>query len=164
MLSATKLAMRTCGAFVHGIWLRKQEWRLEMLIQDLMYGLRTLLKKPAFTTIAITVLALGIGANTAIFSVVYSVLLRPLPFKDPGRLVMLFSHNTRQDVSYSTLSADDLSDFRKQNDVFDGLAGVTGRWAFSINLTGEAEQIFGNWVSANFFDILGQHPQMGRAF
>jgi putative ABC transport system permease protein len=164
VLTYVALLARTGGAFIHGVWLRHREWRLEMLIQDLLYGLRTLIRKPAFTLVAITVLALGIGANTAIFSVVYSVLLRPLPFKDPGRLVMLFSHNTRQDVSYSTLSADDLSDFQKQNDVFEGLAAVTGKWAFSINLTGEAEQIFGSWVSANFFQVLGQPPQIGRAF
>ena len=67
-----------------------------MLIQDLTYGFRTLLKKPMFTIVVIMMLALGIGANTAIFSVVYSVLLRPLPFKDPDRLVAVFSHNTRQ--------------------------------------------------------------------
>ncbi len=163
-LTSFGLIVRSSGAFIHGIWLRKQEWRLEMLIQDLIYGLRTLIKKPAFTSIAIAVLALGIGANTAIFSVVYSVLLRPLPFKEPARLVMVFSHNTRQDVSYSTLSADDLADFQKQNDVFDGISGVTGRWAFSINLSGEAEQIFGNWVSANFFDVIGVRPEIGRAF
>ena len=135
-----------------------------MLIQDLTYGLRALLKKPEFTTVVIILLALGIGANTAIFSVVYSVLLRPLPFKDPDRLVMLFSHNTREQVAYSTLSADDIADFQKQNGVFDGLASVTVRWAFVLTSNGEAEQIYGRWVSANFFDVLGTHPQMGRTF
>src|SRR5262249_43960746 len=101
------MILRCGGALLHAIWLRKREWRLEMLIQDLTYALRTLLKKPAFTTMAILMLALGIGANTTIFSVVYSVLLRSLPFKDPDRLVMLFSHNTRQQVAYSSLSEDD---------------------------------------------------------
>src|SRR5436309_4507866 len=110
-----------------------------MFIQDLTYGLRTLIKKPAFTTIALAVLALGIGANTAIFSVVYSVLLRPLPYKDPDRLVMVFSHNTKQQISSSTLSADDLLDFQKQNDVFGGFAAVTTRWNFNISNNGEAE-------------------------
>ena len=86
------LIVRCLGAFVHAVWLRKKEWRLEMLVQDLIYGIRTLLKRPGFATISIVVLALGIGANTAIFSVVYSVLLRPLPYKDPDRLVMVFSH------------------------------------------------------------------------
>ena len=76
------LIVRCFGAFVHAVWLRKKEWRLEMLIQDLIYGVRSLLKRPGFATISIVVLALGIGANTAIFSVVYSVLLRPLPYKD----------------------------------------------------------------------------------
>ena len=135
-----------------------------MLIQDLTYGLRALLKKPEFTTVVILLLALGIGANTAIFSVVYSVLLRPLPFKDPDRLVMLFSHNTREQAAYSTLSADDLIDFQKQNDVFDGLATVAVRWSFVLTSNGEAEQIYGKWVSANFFDVVGTQPQMGRTF
>ncbi len=135
-----------------------------MLIQDLTYGLRALLKKPEFTTVVIILLALGIGANTAIFSVVYSVLLRPLPFKDPDRLVMLFSHNTREQVAYSTLSADDFADFQKQNDVFDGLASVSVRWSFILTSDGEAEQINGRWVSANFFDVVGTRPQMGRTF
>ena len=135
-----------------------------MLIQDLIYGVRTLLKRPGFATISIVVLALGIGANTAIFSVVYSVLLRPLPYKDPDRLVMVFSHNTRQDVAYSTISYNDAEDFRTQNEVFESLAPVTTRWAFSINLTGQAEPIFGTWVSSSFFDIVGVGPVMGRMF
>jgi predicted permease len=164
VMTKTALMLRSAGAVFHALWLRKQEWRLEMLFQDLMYGLRILRKKPAFATVAIVVLALGIGANTAIFSVVYSVLLRPLPFKDPDRLVMVFSHNTKQEVSYTSISADDLLDFQKQNDVFDGLSGVTGKWQFTINMTGEAEQIFGLWVSSNFFDVLGVQPQLGRAF
>jgi hypothetical protein len=149
-VSQMTLILRCGGALVHALWLRKQEWRLEMLIQDLVYGLRTLRKRPAFATVAIIVLALGIGANTAIFSVVYSVLLRPLPFHEPDRLVMVFSHNTKQNVSYSSISADDLADFQKQNDVFDALAGVTSKWAFSITNNGEAEQIFGTWVSARY--------------
>jgi len=163
-ITQSVLALKTAGAFFHAIWLRKQEWRLEMLIQDLIYALRTMRKRPAFTTVAIVVLAIGIGANTAIFSIVDSVLLRPLPFRDPGRLVMIYSHNLRQDASYSTLSADDLADFQKQNDVFEAVAPVSPRWSFSVRFNGEAEQVFGMWASANFFETLGVQPQIGRAF
>ncbi len=163
-LNRVALVLRCGGALIHAMWLRQREWRLEMLIQDITYALRTLLKKPAFTTVVISLLAIGIGANTAIFSIVYSVLLRPLSFKDPDRLVMVFSHNTRQQVSYSTLSADDLIDFQKQNDVFDGLASVTPRWGFVLTINGEAEQVFGKWVSANFFDVVRTRPQIGRTF
>src|ERR1051326_5466690 len=135
-----------------------------MLIQDLIYALRTMRKRPGFTAIALIVLALGIGANTTMFSVINSVLLRPLPFQDPDRLLMVYSHNTRQDVPYSTLSADDIADFRTQNDVFEALSAVTPQWSFSVTFNGEAEQIFGTWVGANFFDILGVRPQFGRTF
>src|SRR5262249_18707019 len=156
------LILRCGGALIHALWLRKREWRFEMLLQDLAYGLRTLVKRPAFTTVAIILLALGIGANTAIFSVVYSFLLRPLPFKDPDRLVMVFSDNTRQQVAYGPSSADDLSDFQKQNDVFEGLATVSVQWSFVLTTNGEAEKIYGKWISANFFDVLGIQPQIGR--
>jgi putative ABC transport system permease protein len=135
-----------------------------MLMQDLIYAWRTLRKRTAFTTVAVVVLALGIGANTAMFSVVNSVLLRPLPFKDPGRLVMVYSHNLRREIAYSTLSADDLADFQRQNDVFQGLAAVTPQWAFSVTFDHDAEQVFGAWVGANFFEVLGAQPLLGRPF
>src|SRR5215475_8687936 len=130
IVTAGRLAFRSSGALVHALWLRKREWRVEMVMQDLIYGIRVLLKRPGFAIFAVLVLALGIGASTAIFSVVYSVLFRPLPFKDPDRLAIIYSHNTRQDVAYSTLSADDLTDFQKQNNAFESIAPVTPRWAF----------------------------------
>lgn len=135
-----------------------------MFVQEIVYALRVLRKKPGFTLIAILVLALGIGANTAIFSVVYSVLWRSLPFKNPDQLVMLWSHNTRQAVFHSTVSPHDYRDFKAQNDVFSELAGLTGPWGVTLNGPAQSEYLTGFWVSSNWFSTLGVEPYMGRGF
>ena len=93
------------------------------LLQDLRFGVRMLLKHPGFTLIAVLTLALGIGANTAIFSIVNAVLLRQLPYPEPGRLVMLWSTMQSQGVSTSGSSLPDYREWRDQNHVFEGLAG-----------------------------------------
>ena len=133
-----------------------------MFFQEIRYALRVLGKKPGFTVIAVLVLALGIGANTAIFSVVYSVLWKSLPFKDPDRLVMIWNHNTRQSVFHNTVSPLDYRDYRDQNDVFADLAANTVRWGFTLTGTGESESIFGFWVSSNWLKTLGVEPLIGR--
>ena len=96
---------------------------MQTLWQDLRYGARTLLKKPGFTVVAVITLSLGIGANTAIFSVVNGVLLRPLPFAEPERLVALWE--TRGDASDDTVSYPDFADWRAQSKSFDAMAGYT---------------------------------------
>jgi putative ABC transport system permease protein len=120
-----------------------------------------LLKKPGFTLIAIFALALGIGANTAIFSVVNGVLLRPLPFEDPDRLVRLGEWS--QQVPGMSISYPNLLDWREQQSVFTGIAATRFN---SYNLTGgdEPERLQGRDVSANFFDVLGVKPALGRTF
>jgi putative ABC transport system permease protein len=129
--------------------------------QDVRFGVRMLLKKPFFTAIAVLALALGAGANTAIFSVVNGVLLRPLPYKDPDKLVRLGEWSKQ--VPGMSISYPNFKDWRERNHVFDGLAATQFD---SYNLTGgdEPERLQGRNVSYNFFDVLGVVPSVGRSF
>jgi putative ABC transport system permease protein len=123
-----------------------------------------LLKHPGFTLIAVMTLALGIGANTAIFSIVNAVLLRQLPYPEPSRLVMLWSTMQSQGVSTSGSSLPDYREWRDQNTVFEGLAGF---YFGDFNLSGasqEPERVQGGRVTANLFQVLGVSPAMGRGF
>ncbi|MEJ7618632.1 MAG: ABC transporter permease [Pyrinomonadaceae bacterium] len=131
--------------------------------QDLRYGLRMLAKNPDFTIVAVIALALGIGANSAIFSVVNTVLLRPLPYKDPDRLMMVWEDDTKGGFPRDTPAAANYVDWRDQNQVFEGMAAIADE---SFNLTGadEPERIDGRRVSANLFPLLGVEPFRGRAF
>ena len=131
--------------------------------QDLRYGLRMLVKNPGFTAVAVIALALGIGANTAIFSVVNTVLLRPLPYKDAERLVMVFEDSRAHGYPRDTPTAANFIDWRDQNQVFESMAAIAGA---SLNLTGvgDPERIAGYRVSASLFPMLGVSPQVGRWF
>jgi putative ABC transport system permease protein len=133
------------------------------LSRDLRYGLRMLLKNPGFTIVAVVALALGIGANTAIFSVVNTVLLRPLPYQDQDRLVMVWEDNSKQGFPRDTPAAANYVDWRDQNHVFENMAAIV---EISFNLTGAGDpaRIDGRRVSANLFSLLGVEPQLGRAF
>ena len=136
---------------------------LEELRQDLRYGARRLVKNPGFTVVAVITLALGIGANTAIFSVVNTVLLQPLPYKDSDRLMMVWEENTRQGFPRNSLSAANYIDWRDQNQVFEGTA-VLAHQSFNLTGAGEPERIDGRRVSTSLFGVLGVEPQLGRAF
>jgi putative ABC transport system permease protein len=134
-------------------------------LQDIRYGVRTLLKTPTFTIVAALVLALGIGANTAIFTVVNTLLLRPLPYPDSSKLVMLYETNPRFQIGVDTLpvTAGNFVDWRDQNTVFEHVCSVgAGRW----NLTGggEPERIAGASVSPDFFRLMKIEPILGRTF
>ena len=133
------------------------------LRQDLRYGLRTLAKNPAFTSIAIVALALGIGANSAIFSVVDAVLLRPLPFKKPEQLVMLWENATHLGFPKNTPSPANSLDGQKQAGAFTGMAAMVER-SFNLTGVGEPERLDGRRVSANLFDLLGVRAVLGRTF
>jgi predicted permease len=135
---------------------------VDTLRQDLVYAGRTLRKNRGFTATAVATLALGIGANSAIFSVVNAVLLRPLPFKDPSRLVMVFAANDRYGL-YDVASYPDFLDWTAQNHSFDDLAAFTGR-SFMISAGDEAVVAQGKRVSAGMFDVLGVAPALGRTF
>ena len=131
------------------------------LVQDLRYGLRTLLKSPGFTVVAVVALALGIGANTAIFSVVNAALLRPLPYENPERLVMVRETVSAQDIGASYAN---FTDWRDQNDVFEHTAALRSRESFNFTGAGEPERLQGRLVSASFFSTLGTKMIQGRDF
>jgi len=133
------------------------------LWQDLRYGLRMLMRSPGFTLVAVLALALGIGANSAIFSVVNTVLLRPLPYKNPDALVMVWDEQTYLGFPKDTPSPANFLDWREQNTVFEGMAAIAQR-SFNLTGAGEPERFDGRRVSANLFSLLGVEPQLGRAF
>jgi len=133
------------------------------LWQDLRYALRTLAKNPAFTSIAIVAIALGIGANTVIFSAVNAVLLRPLPFKNPEQLVMVWENATHLGFPKNTPSPPNFIDWQRQNTVFTGMAAMSER-SFNLTGVGEPDRLDGRRVSANLFDLLGVPALLGRTF
>src|SRR4029077_21217399 len=133
------------------------------LRQDVRYGLRMLAKNPAFTAIAVLALALGIGANNAIFSVVNTILLRPLPYKNPEQLVMVWENATHLGFPKNTPSPANFLDWRRQTTGFQGMAAFAER-SFNLTGAGEPERLDGRRVSANLFDVLGVRPIIGRTF
>jgi len=136
---------------------------MSTLEQDLRISIRRISKDRGFTIIALIALALGIGANTAIFSVVNSVLIRPLPYKDPDRLVMLWERNQDLNRDWMLFSTSDYMDYLHQNQAFEQLAAVE-RTDFNLTETGEPERIQGARVSASLFPMLGVTVMRGRYF
>lgn len=136
---------------------------MNMFLQDLRYSLRTLLKSPRFTLAALIALALGTGANTAIFSVVNAILLKPLPYAEPDRIVLLWARFLGQGITESKLSPPEYLDFRTKSRVFERLAAG---YDTKYNLTGdgEPERVPVTVVSADLFDILGARAKVGRTF
>src|SRR6185295_11115008 len=135
---------------------------METLIQDIRYGLRGLWKRPGFTAVALITLALGIGANTAIFSLINAVLIRPLPFREPDRLVWSWG-NIRNGGNRASVSPLDYLDYRQQNRTFEEFAAMISV-PLSANLTGggEPQRLTAAGVTGNFFQALGVQPALGR--
>lgn len=136
---------------------------LKDIIQDVRYGARILFKNPSFTFVAVLALALGIGANSAIFTVVNAVLLRPLPYKDPERLMTVWEDASKVGFPHNTPSPANFIDWRDQNQLFEGMAALH-RQTFNLTGIGEPERIDGRRVSSNLFGLLGVDPQLGRVF
>ena len=113
---------------------------MEILLKDITYGVRMLIKSPGFTVVAVLALTLGIGANTAIFSVVNSVLLRPLPYNDPGRLMQLWEEKASKGRSDIPASYPNFADWRDQNHVFEHVVAYSD-WTFNLTGAGEPERI-----------------------
>jgi predicted permease len=141
--------------------IRGGRW-LETLWQDLRFGARMLLKQPGFSLIAVLTLALGIGANTAIFSIVNAVLLRPFPYQAPDRLVIILERGSVG--SGFSPSYPNFADWREQNTVFDAISAVRQNESFNFTGAGEPERLQGRLVSAEFFSTLGVKPLLGRDF
>jgi putative ABC transport system permease protein len=132
------------------------------LIHDLRFALRMLRRNPGFTAIAVTVLALGIGANSAIFSLVDAVLFKPLPFAEPERLAMLWEHSPG--TARNRVAPLNFVDWSEQNHAFASMAAISGGGGTLIERDGSAEHIIGQAVTAQFFDVLGIKPIAGRGF
>jgi predicted permease len=142
---------------------------MEMLWQDLRFSIRTLLKNPGFTVVAVLTLALGIGANTAIFGVINGVLLRPLPYQDPGRLVIVWNDYGDSGQSLPAVSPPDYQDYVHRSQLFEEFGGTTGGGAQTLEMgsfNGEEvpEKIDARFVTANLFTMLGVRPLLGRNF
>src|SRR5882762_1711522 len=138
---------------------------MDSLFQDLRYAARTLVNHPGFAALAVLCLALGIGVNSAIFSVVDTVAIRPLPFQDPERLVATgaFKVGTASGNDVGGLFYLDLQDWRERTRSFEQMAAVSGR-NFTLSDGAEAERFDGAIVSANLFPMLGIQPILGRQF
>jgi putative ABC transport system permease protein len=133
------------------------------LWQDVRYGLRMMRKSPGFSAVAILTLALGIGANSAIFGIVYGLLYRPLPFPDEGRIALVHMHFSPQNNPRGNLSVADFVDWKNGNTVFEQVAAYS-RSRFTLTGESEAEEVAGAAVTADFFSILGMKPILGRTF
>src|SRR4030095_15527552 len=136
---------------------------MENLIYDFRYGFRTLIKSPAFSIVVILAVMLGTGANSAIFSVVNAILLRPLAFNEPERLVMVWRNNVKSGVPTYPLSVLDFLDYREHNQAFEQLASFAYE-DFNLSTGEDPEHVPGCFVSANFFSLLGVNPMLGRRF
>ena len=152
-LELTKEVVRSGGweSFVETCW------------RDLCFAARMLRKNPGFTAVAVLTLALGIGANSAIFSVVNAVLLRPLPYKDSDQLVQLIGHDQKRGVDFDWVSFPNVHDWAEQSKAFQYMAAYKFH-AFNLTNVGQAEMLFGLKVSANLLPTLGAEPILGRNF
>ena len=148
-----------------GLLRSAQRWRwwMRAIRQDVVYALRLLGRQPGATAVAVLTLALGIGANTAIFSAVDAVLLRPLPYPEPDRLMMLWEKRPAEGVIDNVVSPADFLDWAKMNTTFEAMAAVM---TLSADLVGSGEpvRVFAGAVSAPFFEVLGARPMFGRTF
>src|SRR5579864_6474335 len=141
----------------------KAGFLMQTILQDVRYGWRMLRHSPTFTIVAILALALGIGATTTIFSIVYGVLLRPLSYPDAGQLAMVFNHFSPQNTEHGSLSLADYLDWKQGNHAFES-PQLYGSMPFDVTGARVPEQVQGVTVSAGFFSTLGVHPLLGRTF
>src|SRR5262249_29270673 len=132
-------------------------------MNDLKFAFRQLGKSPGFTSLAVFTLALGIGMNTAIFSLVHDLFLRRLPFQNPERIVRIYGEAKDRDLKELPFSVPKFWHYRDGQAVFSGIAADRGN-GFILTGMGDPVQLFGYNVTANYFDLLGVHPILGRAF
>lgn len=154
------------SATVKILWQQNTQALAESISGDLKYALRTLSRTPGFTLMAVLVMALGIGANAALFTVVRSVLFKPLPYKDPGRLVTLYQHDPSAKDQDNYVAAGNFADWKRNSRSFESMAMVTPWAAYDFSEKGGSypEKIDAAWCSWNMFSILGVPPAYGRFF
>jgi putative ABC transport system permease protein len=150
------------GAFADALWLQPRRWEDEMF-QDLRFGVRMLVKNPGFTLAAVLSLAIGIGANSALFSVVNGVVLRPLPYSEPEGLVRIWGQKPRAGMDQMPLSAGSVNEWREHAQSFAGVAAYY-QTASVFTEGGEPEQVMGASITADLFPLLGLRPELGRVF
>ena len=160
-----------CGAPMHALWLQKEQWRPEMVGADIRFGWRQLRRRPGLAIAAVLTLAIGIGATTAIFSVVYGVLLKPLPYREPSRLAQLWEVNPLFKWTEANVAPGNMISWIERNHSFENLAWYFGSDTRSGGTTtlsyggaGEPVRVTAQNVSRNFFDVLGVTPMLGRTF
>ena len=134
------------------------------MLNDFRFGARMLRKNPGFTSFAVLALAIGIGANTTVFSVVNQALLKGPAYREPDRLALVQSVNPKQETIEGYSSWDDFQDFRRELRTLESTSGISPRWNFTLQGMGGAEQVWGQWVSASLFQLLGVNPILGRTF
>jgi predicted permease len=155
-----------------GNWTRTKEatremWKyasLERFIQDLRYGARLFMRSPGFSIVAVLTLALGIGANTAIFSVVNAVLLKPLPYREPDRLVHIWEGKVGEGALKNVVEPFNFLDWRERNRSFEQMVAIDGGATLNVTGIGEPEAVPAMMVTTEFFDVLGVPPLIGRGF
>jgi putative ABC transport system permease protein len=133
------------------------------MMNDLRYAFRTLVKNPGFALTAVATLALGIGANSAIFSVVSALMLKPLPYQNPERLAMVWEDNTAKGFPQDTPAPGNFASWRAENHVFEDMAAMRTE-SYNLTGSGEPEKIEGLMISASLFPMLGVQPALGRTF
>ncbi|MEE8045862.1 MAG: ABC transporter permease, partial [Dehalococcoidia bacterium] len=137
---------------------------MEFFLQDVRFALRNLRAHPAFALVAVITIALGIGANTAIFSVVNAMLLRDLPYAEPGRLVRIWSTNTERGIERGFMSPPDIADYQAVNRTFQDLAAYSEAELAMVGRDGAATKVTGTWAGDNLFSVLGVTAHLGRTF
>jgi predicted permease len=156
------LLWRSTSAFWDAVWMQTHRWE-DAMIQDLRFGVRMLLKQPAFTLIAVFTLGLGIGANTTIFSAMESVILHPFLFPNQDRLVSIYERKVDAGVNRTDVSPGSLRDWREQSQTFEEFVSWSGEF-FELTGTDNPERLGAYRVSAGFFAALGVQPLLGRTF
>src|SRR5215210_7364640 len=136
---------------------------MQTLLADIRFGARMLLKSPVVTIVAIVALTLGIGANTAIFSVVNAVLLRTFPYADPEKLVLVWEKRQGGRTDQNVINLGNFSDWKDQNQVFTDMTVFFNR-SFNLTSDGEPEELSGQFATTNLFSLLGTNPILGRTF
>src|SRR6187431_1750949 len=137
---------------------------INAILSDLRHGARLLLRAPGFSAVAIATLAIGIGANTAIFSVVNTLLIQRLPYHDADRLAVVWEHNLPRQRRTNVVGPANFLHWREMNHVFEDLAAFTFSYSVTVTGTGDPEELQAQSISAELFPILGVTPAMGRGF